>query len=95
MKTMEEIHQAAVEEVTADLNAGEARLGMVSAELLRPILATFDTLALSKRDRLLVLASICATLIGTDEEMTHDDLYYIAAVGVFRDAIKDSDGTSA
>jgi len=88
---MDEKQKKTLAEVMRDLETKHTQLHSVSVELMVPMRAVFDTLALSKRDRLLVLASIATAIVGTDTDITMDDFYFVAAVGTFRDAAKDDD----
>jgi len=79
------MHEKVMEQVRVDLRTNGGRVEMIAKELAVPIVGVFEQLALPRRDRLLVLAAIAATEVGSDADMQLDDFYLIAAIGMFRD----------
>jgi hypothetical protein len=86
---MDEKQAKTLEQVREDMRSIGSRMHMIAMELSVPIDGVFATLALSKREKLLVLAEIAAATVGFDSDMTGDDLYFIGAMGTFRDAFAD------
>jgi hypothetical protein len=79
------MHEKVMEQVRTDVRTNGGRIEMIAKELSIPIAGIFETLALPRRDRLLVLAAIAAVEVGSDADMQADDFYLIAAIGMFRD----------
>jgi hypothetical protein len=79
------MHEKVMQQVRIDVRTNGGRIEMIAKELAAPIMVIFETLALPKRDRLLVLAAIAAVEVGSDADMQTDDFYLIAAIGMFRD----------